>query len=46
MKLLFLEGLYQKMGYEGSNIIFYFMPYLYEYGKLLTQNEKIIAKLL
>lgn len=40
MKLLFLEGLYQKMGYEGSNIIFYFMPYLYEYGKLLTQNEK------
>ena len=38
--LLFLEGLYQKMGYEGSNIIFYFMPYLYEYGKLLTQNEK------
>ncbi|MBW4836426.1 helix-turn-helix transcriptional regulator [Staphylococcus capitis] len=40
IKLLFLEGLYQKMGYEGSNIIFYFMPYLYEYGKLLTQNEK------
>ncbi|MFW3515372.1 helix-turn-helix transcriptional regulator [Staphylococcus caprae] len=40
IKVLFLEGLYKRIGFKDSNIIFYFMPHLYEYSNDLTENEK------
>ena len=43
IKVLFLEGLYKRIGFKDSNIIFYFMPHLYEYSNDLTENEKIIS---
>nr|WP_083327803.1 AraC family transcriptional regulator [Staphylococcus sp. HMSC62A08] len=40
IKVLFLEGLYKRIDFKDSNIIFYFMPHLYEYSNDLTENEK------
>ena len=41
IKLLFLEGLFRKIGIKDSNVIFCIMPHLAHYSHKLTQDEKI-----
>ncbi|EHR94931.1 transcriptional regulator, AraC family [Staphylococcus epidermidis VCU123] len=39
IKMLFLQGIHKKIGYEGSNIIFCIMPNLCQYKNLFSQEE-------
>lgn len=42
IRLLFLDEFYKKIGYKEAEIIFYFMPHLYNQHSRLTKDEKNI----